>query len=132
MSACLRWLVIFAALLALAFAPAPFPRAERRGKAPVSDMEGLWQGPHKMLITPTRMTFLSGARNDYELRIDHNAHPKTFDIKGVPGNGAEGNVYKGIYRIEGDTLTVSYGHGDSRPRALNDGGITQVYKRVPR
>jgi uncharacterized protein (TIGR03067 family) len=127
MTAPFRWLVILAAVLALAFAPAPFPRAERR-KAPVSDMEGLWEGPHKMLITPTRMTFLSGARNDYELRIDHNARPKTFDIKGVNAPSA---VYKGIYRVEGDTLTVSYNSGNNRPRAFND-GITQVYKRVPR
>jgi hypothetical protein len=87
MSACLRCLLLVAALLPLGFAPAPFPRAERRGKAPPSDMEGLWQGPHTMRITPTRMTFLSGARNDYELRIDHNARPKTFDIRGVAGNG---------------------------------------------
>jgi uncharacterized protein (TIGR03067 family) len=83
-----------------------------------------------MRITPTRMTFLSGAKCDYELQIDHAARPKKFDIRGVSGNSASGNVFKGIYRVEGDTLTVCYASGDNRPLDFNRGGITQVYKRT--
>ena len=44
-----------------------------------------------------------GARKPYELTYDTSKDPKTFDAKEVEGLGV-GSVYKGIWKVEGNTL----------------------------
>src|SRR2546421_526466 len=99
--------LILAAVLALAFAPAPFPRPERRdGSAP--DFVGNWSGTNRMRVTPDRVTFLDGAQMEYELQIDRRAKPPTYDLKGIQGKRSAGRHFRGVYRVEGDVLTLTY------------------------
>jgi uncharacterized protein (TIGR03067 family) len=74
--------------------------------------------------------------NEYELRVDPAARPATYDIVGVPGGRAARRSFKGIYKIDGDTLTICYNPaGRDRPTAFEGvgrGTFTEVYKRVRR
>jgi hypothetical protein len=128
--------VAVAALLAAAFAPAPLPRPQRHGSKPGLDLLGLWQGPHRTQITPTRQKFLDGGQLEYELvGIDPGATPPEYDMRGLPGTRSQGRSYQCVYKVEGDTMTVAY-HPSGRPRptsfAPNAGNIVEVYKRVSR
>ena len=66
--------------------------------------------------------------------VDARAKPKTLDM--VVDNGRfKGKTLKGIYRIEGDRLTISFGTpGEPRPAALDSTPGTQhtvaVHKRI--
>jgi uncharacterized protein (TIGR03067 family) len=124
-------LTLALALPSLAFAPAPFPKAERRLEA--GGLEGLWQrGQDRMLVTPTRMVFLTGFRAEYELRLDRSARPPAYDLRGAKGNYAEGTEFRGIFKVEGDVLTTCYRAGAGpRPAAFDPkAGNFEVYARV--
>src|SRR4051794_24227987 len=104
-------------LLSLALAPAPLPKRERC--VPVGDIEGTWKsdmGPKEeaylLKVTATHMTYRPGANNETVcvLSVDRNTKPTSYDISHGPSNWA------GIYRVEGDTLTLCYS-GSVRPTA---------------
>ena len=42
----MRFCVLLFVVMTVAFAPAPFPRAERRGGRPVNEMVGTWKGTY--------------------------------------------------------------------------------------
>jgi uncharacterized protein (TIGR03067 family) len=129
----MRRIVLTLTLLSLAFAPAPFPKAERREGA--SDMVGLWQsGEYFMQITPTKLFFLAAPHAAYELRVDRDARPAAYDLRGVKGNVAEQTQIQGIYKVEGDVLTTcDAARNDPRPTAFDPkAGCLNVYKRVRR
>jgi uncharacterized protein (TIGR03067 family) len=106
-------------LLLLAFAPAPFPRHERR-TAPVNEMIGQWSG---LVVTHDRMTY--NPQYDYALKVNPRASPKTYDITGV-GTANQGWEFRGIYKIEGDVLTLTYNMGTGpRPTSFEPGGRGQ-------
>jgi uncharacterized protein (TIGR03067 family) len=132
-----RSVLLLFVLVALGFAPAPFPRAERRGKA-ANEMIGLWgpQGHVTLEITQDRMIYSPGAgAYEYALRINP-GRPAGYDITGIAQQN-KGWQFTGIYKVEGDTLTLCYVSGTTnRPasfeEALKGSSFTEVYKRVRR
>src|SRR5438477_608592 len=128
----MRFCVLLFVVMTVAFAPAPFPRAERRGGRPVNEMVGTWKGTYEITITADRLNYSTGF--EYELRLDTSVRPRAYDIRGV-GQANDGWEFLGIYKVEGDTLTLCYnGRGRLvRPTAFDGpgkGDITEVYKRV--
>jgi hypothetical protein len=126
----LAGLALLAASLALA--PAPFPRPERRGK-PATGLAGEWGGPHRLVIEPGQATFYRSRPYQYALRLDATASPPGYTLRPTGPGGAE---LSGIYKVEGDVLTLSYHPaGRERPTAFEgpgSGTYTAVYKRVKR
>jgi uncharacterized protein (TIGR03067 family) len=66
----------------------------------------------------------------YALVIDGTKRPATYDLSGI-GTGAK---FLGIWRLEGDTLTLCYNSfGLGRPTAFEGPGkgtFTEVYRRI--
>ena len=80
-------------------------------------------------IEPASGTTITG---DYS--VDPEARPRTIDMAVHNGRFAGGTL-KGIYRVEGDRLTISFGApGEERPQAFESTPGTQhtvaVHERV--
>lgn len=70
---------------------------------------------------------------DGTVTVDASKTPKELDVKTESGT-EKGKTMKGIYKIDGDTMTVAY-HvgGDERPKGFNaksDTLLLIVYKRI--
>jgi uncharacterized protein (TIGR03067 family) len=119
-----------------ACAPAPFPKAERGKQLP--EIRGLWRGNYELLITADRLTYNPDTPQPiaYELRLDESARPRAYSIHLLPDSTFQGNGAHGVYKVEGDTLTLSYRPAfERRPTAVSGPGRgihTEVYKRVRR
>jgi uncharacterized protein (TIGR03067 family) len=119
-------------LLTVAFAPAPLPRRDARGGGGPA-MEGRWEG---LLVTGNSLTYHPGTSHPmrYELRVNLSARPPTYDIRGGTGSSVQGRSYLGIYKVEGDTLTICYNEeAKGRPSAFDGPGkgqFTESFKRV--
>jgi uncharacterized protein (TIGR03067 family) len=124
------------AVLCLAFAPAPFPKSSRARARP--QIEGLWRGKYDLLVTANRLIYSPGSSEPYayDLRLDESARPGAYSIHILPGSRFQGNDAHGIYKVEGDMLTISYSPAHAaRPTAFSgpgSGAHTEVYKRVRR
>jgi uncharacterized protein (TIGR03067 family) len=128
----MRRLVLLLALLSLAFAPAPFAKAPR-GKKP-SAMEGSWtqvgDAGGRLLVSRGKfMLYQNGTLRAYDLRFDEKRTPATFDLL----HDEEARLV-GIYKVEGDTLTVYYGEAQwgRRPAYFEEDGVAvkEVFERV--
>jgi uncharacterized protein (TIGR03067 family) len=111
------------AVVCLAFAPAPFPRRERRAddSVAVQNLIGTWQtvalihppsdvvldpnahGVGTVSITDTRWVFASGS--GFDLRIDQAKRPAQIDLTYEGQKNPHG---MGIIERRGDTLRVIY------------------------
>src|SRR5438128_128223 len=118
----MRELFLAAAILSLAFAPAPFPKRTR--PAPVVDDAKQIQGTWRILsrtrggqpvshvvataeIGAGRLTLVNQAgtwRSPFSLTLDPTKKPRWFDTKSEKNNYAK----RGIYDLQGDTLKLVY------------------------
>ena len=70
--------------------------------------------------------------DEYELRLEPSASPPSYSLRGL--GAAAGRRYEGIYRIEGDTLTLCYSVlGRPRPTAFDEKDArVEVFVRLGR
>jgi uncharacterized protein (TIGR03067 family) len=144
-----KYAILLAAALSLAYAPAPFPKPDPT-KEEMKKLQGTWlkvrsvpaglgENQGMLVFTAERMRYsVSGEMTgEYALTLNAKKKPKVFDFKGV-GGLVVGGVYRGIYRLDGDTLTICYvtsRNESDRPTDFdtNKGGvILSVYKRQKR
>ena len=115
----MRNCTIFLAALSLAFAPAPFPRPDP-SKEDLKKLQGTWlkvysvpagngENEGLLVIAKQRMSYtLPGMpTGEYEFQVNAKKKPKLFDFKGT-GGLVQGNEYRGIYELDGDTLKFCY------------------------
>jgi uncharacterized protein (TIGR03067 family) len=144
----MRKSLLLLVVASLAFAPAPFPRAGKRGsnESDLKKMQGRWDRvglgtgekprPSTCLvtITGTRMQF-PAADDAWVLTLGTTSNPKWLDAKRVNNPNS---LFRGIYKFEGDALIIYWRGPDANPARPTDftpgqpGVWYQVFKRVKR
>jgi uncharacterized protein (TIGR03067 family) len=139
------------ACLALAFAPAPFPKPDSNKDA-LAKLQGVWMpvaitlesgSPpaafpwDRMEITKEQMTYFrnGGVVSQWKVTLDARKSPKVIDCQGAGGN--HGALYQGVYRLKGDTLTicsaqVANGGRPARVTPSRSGQMLEVFQRGKR
>jgi uncharacterized protein (TIGR03067 family) len=93
---------------------------------------------HLLLIEGDKFSVQEKEVTIYEgtLGLDKSASPSAIDFKHT-GHSSRGKTWRGIYRIDGDTLTICDNAGDpqkSRPTSFattpNSGRVLVVFKRA--
>jgi RNA polymerase sigma factor (sigma-70 family) len=101
----------------------------------VSSEEGGQKGPEE-LIKGARVTFAAGGKmtvkqgekeQEFRYELDPSRDPKEFS-----GTNEQGRTVLGIYRLEGDTLTVCFDRGGARPTEFASPEGTTVVLEVLR
>jgi uncharacterized protein (TIGR03067 family) len=117
----MRRLLLLAALASLAFAPVPKPKP----RPPRNDLEALqgrwyrvsliikgeWHKERPGAVAPTIKDNLMayGARGDtWDFTLDPKKSPKRIDFRNTTHRGS----YQGVYKLEGDTLTICWREGE--------------------
>jgi uncharacterized protein (TIGR03067 family) len=115
------------AVLSLAFAPAPFPRPEKRDPSTedLKWMQGTWDDVsipegQVIVIAGDKMSLYSGDRSPRTLRIhlDARKSPRTIDARALDARDTDetSSTRPGVYKLEGGTLLIHLDLvGDSRP-----------------
>jgi uncharacterized protein (TIGR03067 family) len=131
----MRRLLLTLALLSLAFAPAPLPKSGR-GR-PNQTIQGTWiqvDDPKvTAIVTATGFEYHIEGRGliEYALRLDATKSPPAYDLL-MPDDGRSLNAV-GIYKVEGQILTVCYAPGrDPRPTSFEGGHrrFKEVFRRL--
>ena len=125
-----RALLLSFVALSLAFAPAPFPKPGKR--PPGLPIGGVWvyqrDSAVTLVVTPTMLTYRRHDFKDaYEFAFNPAAEPKTYTLR---KNGSLDSV--GIYRIDGDVLTLCYRNATMpRPASFEEkGACREIFTRV--
>ena len=136
--------LLLAATACLAFAPAPFPKPDRRetGADDLTRLQGTWvrvlhngqtQNGHDVVVVRGDVWRHNTPTDSWVMKFDVSKNPRHIDLVKV---GDKSNFFRGIYRLEGDTFTYSI-----RPRATEENrplhlelenrgdAWVQVYKR---
>lgn len=133
-----RAVLLTLAVLTLAFAPAPFPRPQRR-LSPRDLAQGEWLGREsrqQLRVAGERMTYNPDTPNaiEYVWKTDTTSSPATYHAVGVAGGSASGREFRGIWRVQGDTFWMSYNYGKQPlPTAFEGQGkgqMVEVYVRA--
>jgi uncharacterized protein (TIGR03067 family) len=115
------------AVLSLGLAPAPLPRPDK-SKEDLKRLQGEWhrvrvtvggnfylEKPHEttIVVAGDRMKYALAGRptNEWAFTLDATRGPPRFDRKGVKGD-ANGLIFRGIYRLDGDTFILCSREGD--------------------
>jgi uncharacterized protein (TIGR03067 family) len=117
-------LLCLAAALALAFAPAPLPRrAKNVSKDDLLGMQGSWYGvTHNgrrsgdFVVVRGDLWRANTPNDSWVIKLDPSRSPKHIDL--VSANDKV-TIFRGIYKLEGDTFTYSLGYNvpeRDRPR----------------
>jgi uncharacterized protein (TIGR03067 family) len=145
-------MLVLAAGLSVAFAPAP-PRPADPNKAAWKQLAGTWEmvsckaggipvaGP----VRDVRVQFARGRMlygragkvyAEYAITLDARKRPKVMDARLV--KPVAGTVFRGVYALKGDTLTICSAQGneeEKRPKDLSGaqpGQTLEVFKRRKR
>jgi uncharacterized protein (TIGR03067 family) len=118
-----RCVLLSLIVLSLAFAPAPLPTRPAR-KPPELQIFGSWKQVNvstvTLVVTHDSLTYVNSDRapSAYGARFDAARRPMTYDL--LRGQGV---AFVGIYKIEGDRLTLYYrGGSQNRPTSFEQGG----------
>jgi uncharacterized protein (TIGR03067 family) len=152
--------VLLLASLSLAFTPAPFGKPDT-SKADLAKMQGTWKlvsyvicGANKLpadhlpadhrvfvVFNGNRCNVALGSplalSEKWTVTLDGRKQPKAIDLKGAD-RGIKGCEYRGVYTLDGDTLTIcSTGskRESDRPKLLSvkqPGQWLEVFKRAKR
>ena len=129
--------------LALAFAPAPFPKPGKpaAGQDDLKALQGTWStvrrtsggrevksaGEVTVVIAGSTLKYLVNGmvRTEWAITLDATKDPRVLDRTRI-GGATKGVVLRGIYRLDGDTLTICYRQrvGEAeRPTSFAGSGI---------
>ena len=144
--------ILLATLILAAGAPAPKDRPKKDAPAPVGEWEAqsvvIAGKPRALGPNPVRYTFTADGKwyqhrgeldpataTERAYFFDRKADPPAIDLNHEPAE-QEVRLSRGIYTVEGDTLTICLGRGRTgRPTAFEsspDAPTTlYVFKRVP-
>jgi uncharacterized protein (TIGR03067 family) len=126
-----RCALLLPALLSLAFAPAPFARPVKKEAVPT--IEGKWTQVGKpsvtLIVTRESLEFHNegGNVNAYRLTYNSASAPKSYELRRRDGE----SLFIGIYRVEGDLLTLCDRANGPRPLTFDEPHTAiDVFKRL--
>jgi uncharacterized protein (TIGR03067 family) len=135
----MRAILLILAVFVVGFAPAPFPRRSKAEpeKDDLKKMQGLWHCVRRTLagnpssrgdvtveIAGSRFRYRVDGRvtTEWQVTLDASKKPKVLDRERVAAATRGSIVLRGIYRLEGDTLTVCYHQGRTEGRPADFDG----------